>query len=280
MHGGGMMMVSGSGYGQTHFGGGRPESRMRDHLSENVRRMRQIQRQSKEREASAHQPVKALWKSEKYSGITSKIKDDIQRPPSAPRPKSANFLRAHSRNGPSVKNVSRPCTPDPPAEKLTVPPARCSSEIKFHRNNLDFIKINGISAKHQMMKRSPSVNALDELKKKEEEEYGKHQRGEVPKYLKVRKDQWKKEEKDRIANTPDPEMPPGHRLLPEKERQETLKLLLIKEKELVNELSALPLRMDTFRIRSQKQELEGKIAEIDEAKKIFNRPKVFVKVDS
>lgn len=52
------------------------------------------------------------------------------------------------------------------------------------------------------------------------------------------------------------------------------------ENELVSELSALPLRMDTFRIRSQKQELENKIAEIDEAKKIFNRPKVFVKVDS
>ena len=54
----------------------------------------------------------------------------------------------------------------------------------------------------------------------------------------------------------------------------------LEEKELVDELSALPLRMDTFRIRSQKQDLENKIAEIDEAKKIFNRPKVFVKVDS
>lgn len=52
-----------------------------------------------------------------------------QRPPSAPRPKSATFLRAHSRTGPSIKNISRPCTPDPPSEKLTVPPARCSSEV-------------------------------------------------------------------------------------------------------------------------------------------------------
>lgn len=57
-------------------------------------------------------------------------------------------------------------------------------------------------------------------------------------------------------------------------------IFFTEENELVSELSALPLRMDTFRIRSQKQELENKIAEIDEAKKIFNRPKVFVKVDS
>lgn len=44
--------------------------------------------------------------------------------------------------------------------------------------------------------------------------------------LQVRKEHWKKTEEERIANTPDPEMPPGHRLLPEKERQQTLKLLL------------------------------------------------------
>lgn len=41
--------------------------------------------------------------------------------------------------------------------------------------------MNGVSVKRQTMKRSPSVNALDELKKKEEEEYNKHRKGEVPK---------------------------------------------------------------------------------------------------
>lgn len=41
--------------------------------------------------------------------------------------------------------------------------------------------MNGVSAKHQSMKRSPSLNALDDLKKKEEEEYNKHRKGVVPK---------------------------------------------------------------------------------------------------
>lgn len=40
-----------------------------------------------------------------------------------------------------------------------------------------------------------------------------------------RKEQWKKDEEDRIANTPDPAMPPGHRVLPENERKQTLNLL-------------------------------------------------------
>lgn len=54
----------------------------------------------------------------------------------------------------------------------------------------------------------------------------------------------------------------------------------IGEKDLIQKLSALPLRMDTYRLRTEKQELEAKLAEIDEGKKIFTRPKVFVKVDS
>ena len=49
---------------------------MKDHLSENVRRMRQIQRKSKQREAEAVKPVKVLWKSEKYSDVPSKIKQE------------------------------------------------------------------------------------------------------------------------------------------------------------------------------------------------------------
>ncbi|KAK3091946.1 hypothetical protein FSP39_023897 [Pinctada imbricata] len=275
--GGGTLLVSGSGYGVPRYTN--TDARMKDHFRENVRRMRQIQRQSREREADSHKPVKALWKSDKYSNIQSRIKDDIERVPSVPRPKSANFLRAHSRSGPSVPVMSRPCTPDVTEDKLTVPKASSSADIKLQRHNFDFIKINGITAKHAKIPRSPSLTALDDLKKKREEEYSRHKSGQVPSYLQNRKKQWKKDEEDRIANTPDPEMPPGHRKLPESERKQTLKLLLDKEQDLVDELSALPIRMDTFRIRSQKQEIEKKLIEIDEAKKIFSRPKVFVKVE-
>lgn len=49
----------------------------KDHFRENVRRMRQIQKKSREKEAESVQPVKALWKSEKYSTVPSRIKHDI-----------------------------------------------------------------------------------------------------------------------------------------------------------------------------------------------------------
>ncbi|XP_052071596.1 enkurin domain-containing protein 1-like [Mytilus californianus] len=263
---------------QNHY---RPDSRSKNHYAENMRRIRSIQRQSKQKENESHQPVKALWKSEKYSTVTSKIKDDIQKEPATPRPSSANFLRAHSRMGPPAIPVqNRPCSAEPPKGKLTIPIASSASDVKLTRHNFDFIKVNGIAARNSKMFKSPSLTNLDELKKKQDDELKRYKKGVVPHYLINRKDQWKKDEEDRIANTPDPAMPPGHKVLPENERLKTLNLLKERERELMKLLSALPLRMDTFRLRTEKQELEAKLSEIDEGKKIFSKPKVFVKIDS
>ncbi|KAL4240709.1 Enkurin domain-containing protein 1 [Mactra antiquata] len=266
------IQVSGQGYGMPKYSTGMSK----DHLKENVRRMRQIQRKSRAKEEESVQPVKALWQSEKYRDVPSRIKSDIDKEPDAPRPHSASFLRAHTRSGPSVKLQSRPCTPDP---KLSVPPASVASDVKLVRNDYDFIKLNGRAVKHTQVPRAPSLTALDDLKKKQDEDFKKHKFGEVPSYLRNRKEQWKKDEEERIANTPDPSCPEGHRVLPEAERRETLNLLKQKQGELVGKLQSLPLRTDTFRMRSCKQDLENKLAEMEEAIKIFSRPKVFVKVE-
>lgn len=55
----------------------------------------------------------------------------LQKEPLPPRPCSADFLRAHSRSGPSVKGV-RSCTPvniSPPEDKLTVPRAQSAADV-------------------------------------------------------------------------------------------------------------------------------------------------------
>lgn len=53
----------------------------------------------------------------------------FQKEPDAPRPKSATFLRAHTKSGPSVKLRTRPCTPDP---KLSVPAASEANDVRAH----------------------------------------------------------------------------------------------------------------------------------------------------
>jgi len=53
--------------------------------------------------------------------------------------------------------------------------------VKLNRNDFNFIKINGINARRSKVPRSPSLTALDDLKKQQEEEYNKHKFGAVPK---------------------------------------------------------------------------------------------------
>ncbi len=43
--------------------------------------------------------------------------------------------------------------------------------------------------------------------------------------LQNRQKQWKHEEEERIRNIPDPDMPPGHRKMPDDERRKTLQIL-------------------------------------------------------
>ena len=49
----------------------------KNHLNENIRRMRQIQRENKRREQSRprEQPVKALWKSSKFENVPPRVFD-------------------------------------------------------------------------------------------------------------------------------------------------------------------------------------------------------------
>jgi len=53
----------------------------------------------------------------------------------------------------------------------------------------------------------------------------------------------------------------------------------VERKELLDELASMPIRNDTLRIRTKREELEQKLNKIEEAVKIFSRKKVFVKLD-
>lgn len=42
----------------------------------------------------------------------------------------------------------------------------------------------------------------------------------------------------------------------------------------------LPVRADTLSVQKRREDLERKLSQIEEAVKIFSRPKVFIKLDS
>nr|XP_054773626.1 enkurin domain-containing protein 1-like [Lytechinus pictus] len=255
----------------------RQKPQPKDFSKDNVRRMRQIQSQSRKKQREEviekNKPMKVLPQSEKYKVVPSKVTENLKKSPPPPRPSSANYLRSHSRTG----AVSRGRSPSPAPR-----PSSASSEVSLHidGNAPNFIAHNAKLAKKSKPQRPPSAQALDSLQMKREGDMERYKRGQTPKYLQSRQKQWQRDEEERIRNTPDPDMPPGHKKMAEEERIRTLEILKEKEKDLQSSLLKFPLAVETLRAKKQKAEIENRLAEVEEAIKIFSRRKVFVKVDS
>lgn len=100
--------------------------------------------------------------------------------------------------------------------------------------------------------------------------------GRIPRYLLERKEQWAQEEEERRRDAPDPDCPPGMVLLDEDERLRTLQVLATSLEEARLRMNRLPLRVETLSQVRRKNELEAKLREIEDAIKVFDRPKVYV----
>ena len=50
-------------------------------------------------------------------------------------------------------------------------------------------------------------------------------------------------------------------------------------KNLLSELNSLPIRNDTLKLKTTKSDMEKRLVELDEAIKIFSKPKVFIRVE-
>ncbi|KFZ62196.1 Enkurin domain-containing protein 1, partial [Podiceps cristatus] len=258
---------------------------------ENVRRIKEIQKKYKEKERalehSQPKPVKALWKSQKYENVESKVKAKLQESSPPPNPEALKFLRAYSRCGPGIKPC-RPLSPRPARMKAGADPEAPEvlggeTKIQVEGKSVDFVKHNARNAKRALLRRSQSLQALAELleqKHREQEEYNTKQKGHVPQYLLQRKELWRRQREEQLRNLPDPDTPSGHAMMPEGQRLETLSDLKRSQEQLIKDLVMLPVCTDTLSMQKRRVELERKLSQIEEAIKIFSRPKVFIKLDS
>ncbi|XP_068103445.1 enkurin domain-containing protein 1 [Hyperolius riggenbachi] len=254
-----------------------PVSKCKDHGKENVRRMREIQKRCREKEVEqaqkAPKPVKALWKSTKYETIESKVKAKLQEPPPPPKTTSVNFLKSHSRCGSGIP-PKRPSSPGPSR------PSTPEDNLQVYGSSIDFVSYNARNARKVQFRRSRSMQNLNEVleeKQRQQNLYDTQQKGHVPQYLLDLKEQWMKEKEEMKKQAPDPSMPPGHTMMPEKERQETLSKLKQTQSQLTKDLLMIPVRADTLSFQNRRTELEKKLSEVEEAIKLFSRPKVFIK---
>lgn len=249
----------------------------KDHEKENLRRIKEIQRRFREQEHSREQgrsrPLKALWHSPKYDKVESRVKAQLQEPGPTSGTEPAHFLRAHSRCGPGLPppRVSSP--------QLTQPGPNAKGPVL----GVDFIGHNARTAKRAPRRHSRSLQILAQVleqQRQAQEHYNATQKGHVPHYLLERRDLWQREAEARQHSQPDPAMPPGHTRMPENQRLETLSNLLQSQSQLLRELVLLPAGADSLRARGHRAELDRKLVQVEEAIKIFSRPKVFVKMDA
>ncbi|XP_030313907.1 enkurin domain-containing protein 1 isoform X2 [Calypte anna] len=297
----------------------------KDHEKENVKRIKEIQKKCKEKErAQMHsqpKPVKALWKSQKYENVESKVKAKLQvkvlqdasdlsptlptlwttsRPCISSHPQtivlesslppnleSLKFLRAYSRCGPGIKPCRlpspRPASTKAGADEEALEARGAETKIQVEGRSIDFIKYNACHAKRAPLRRSRSLQSVAELleqRHQEQEQYNAKQKGHVPKYLLERKELWRRRMEEQLQNLPDPNMPPGHTMMPERQRLETLGNLKRSQEQLIKEMVMLPVRADTLSMQRRRMELERNLSQIEEAIKIFSRPKVFIKLDT
>jgi len=201
---------------------------------------------------------KPLWKNSKYERTESRLKQWMDKQ-YGERPATAGQQRPASAG-------QRPATADGIKKS--------SSETCLRRN---FVAENARKAKAAPVRANPVKVYNVEQEKKKKEEKDKYQAGVIPPYLQSRVAQWKAEEKERIANLPDPTVPEGHTVMPRQEKEETLNVLVKSRDQLLTKLRDLPLRNDTLRLHNTRIHLENKIAEIEDAVKIFSRPRVFIK---
>jgi len=106
-----------------------------------------------------------------------------------------------------------------------------------------------------------------------------HKAGAVPKYLKARQSEWREAEEKRIASIPDPDCPPGHRLLSKEEVEERVAALDSQQESLLRDLACLPVSVDTRRVRVKRQETEEALSDLEERLRGLRRAKVFVPKD-
>ncbi|XP_010874806.1 enkurin domain-containing protein 1 isoform X2 [Esox lucius] len=262
---------------------------VRDYGKENVRRLREIQRRCREQEAQRERsrpvPVKALWTSPKYQDVPSRVMAQLQETSPPKRLDCQNFLKAHSVCGSAgPPRPKRAISPSPRSSCLLSPfpsPRPASQNhaedqsSQMQDRTVDFVSHNARAAGKTVLRRSQSLTNL-----KNSQPLPSAVKGQVPQYLEERKEQWRKEEEEKRRNIPDPSIPAGHTLMPERERQETLQSLKETHQSLVSELLSLPVKADSLGVRSRRAQLDRRLSEVEEAIKIFSRDKVYIKTDS
>jgi len=266
----------------------------KNHARDNVLALREKAAQNRQRLEDEAQQQPDAWKLSKFKAVKSRIDEASEkvkaqglqnrRPsnnnggihsPRRPQPhhdgsseSGGGFLRKGALD---IRLAAKQQTNSPrdwsPRKESTKPPVpRPAAVPQLPRPTKNFIAENRTAAR-----------TMESPRKEKADSTHRHESfGAVPQYIKDRNEEWAEAEARKKAAMPDPNCPAGMVLMPEEERLDTLQTLKENEAHVSSQLFKLPLRSTTPSLLRRKEELEQQLREIEDAKKLFSKSKVYV----
>ncbi|GMH76653.1 hypothetical protein TrST_g347 [Triparma strigata] len=271
---------------------------VKNHAAENRRALKQMQAKNDQKQMESEaMKSRGYSKMKQFQGVESRVfkqeasdydavqaRDNEENDAPLYTQKHKNFLKKKSGDYRTAEQMARLKISKSQQEILAEPsprieekrsdrrkaPFRLEKADLKPRESKNFLAQN----KTQMIGAKPKGKGSSDTSPEKHQEYG-----QVPGYLQQRKKRWEEEERIREMSKPDIDCPDGMVCMPEAERLNTLAVLERSEEEARTELFGMPLTIETMALTKKKNALEAKLKEIEDAKKIFSRPKVFIAQD-
>ena len=259
-----------------------------DHARENVRAIRQAQKENRMRKEDAEKNAKKPYKMKQFRNVASRAVSQAaawENPTLSPRDDAGGYLkRGAGRRAPRPVDVhaSRqadvpkleflhmsPREAEPSPRKAPLPKGR---GVIQHHSSVDRVEQNRLDAQRRLQPK-PKARATKAAKASPR----KHESfGSVPAYLDVRKRQLREEAAAKKALQPDPECPEGMTRMADDERVQSLNDLTRRKGELKAELAKLPLNVTSMRARKHQEALHAQLDDVEASITIFARPVVYI----
>ncbi|KAI8853726.1 calmodulin-binding-domain-containing protein [Chytridium lagenaria] len=220
--------------------GGKPK----DHNKENYIKLKELEKARKRAQLEKERPAPEPFRLKQFDDVPGKL---------------------YTRRSPSFGSEG---TPSLASSAYSSRPSSAGSTSSITSSNKNFIHLNAQMARQPQLRYTRKFELRRQTPK-----------GQLPKYLVDRKLEWAEKEKQRMMALEFEKIPRGMTLVPEDERQETLRLLADHEKKLIQELSQFSLVVESIRQKKRKVELETKLREVEDAIEMFSRPKVYISRD-
>jgi len=260
-----------------------------NHAKQNRDKLKQIQEANRtKREDQMRRQSEEPFKMSRFKHVESKLANTLsstqyQAQPEGPFEDEDDSLsefvrndgpRSHSRQN-SFSHEQQQMTPHQPYQSKKVktkPSVPRAEELQRTAQPAPVSNKNFISGNaREVIGTAPRRPGSREVSFTEKEDYGK-----VPQYILERKMERMEEEERRRREAAEAKLPPGMMLMEESDRLQTLALLDENLRKLNSDLGRFPLTVETESRKRAKAELENKIKEVEEAIKMFSKPKVYI----